>query len=35
LKGAAAAGVTKLGSELNVSVGLERAHGRAALIAAL
>jgi len=35
LKGAAAAGVTKLGSELDVIVGLERAHGRAALIAAL
>lgn len=35
LKGAAAAGVTKLGSELDVIVGLERAHGRAALVAAL
>lgn len=35
LKGAAAAGVTKLGSDLDVIVGLERAHGRAALVAAL
>jgi len=35
LKGAAAAGVTKLGTELDVITGLERAHGRAALIAAL
>lgn len=35
LKGAAAAGVTKLGTEVEVIVGLERAHGRAALVAAL
>lgn len=35
LKGAAGAGVTKLGTELQVIVGLERAHGREALIAAL
>lgn len=35
LKGAAAAGVTKLGPDLDVIVGLERAHGRAALVAAL
>ena len=35
LKGAAAAGVTKLASDLEVIAGLERAHGRAALIAAL
>jgi transposase len=35
LKGAAAAGVTKLGAELDALVGLERAHGRPALIAAL
>lgn len=35
LKGAAAAGVTKLASELEVIVGLEAAHGRAALVAAL
>ena len=35
LKGAAAAGVTKLASELEVIMGLERAHGRAALVGAL
>ena len=35
LKGAAAAGVTKLGAELELLVGLERSYGRAALIAAL
>jgi hypothetical protein len=35
LKGAAAAGVTKLATELEVIVGLERAHGRDALVAAL
>jgi hypothetical protein len=35
LKGAVAAGVTKLASELEVITGLERAHGRAALVAAL
>jgi hypothetical protein len=35
LRAAAAAGTTKLPSELAIIVGLERAHGRAALIAAL
>jgi len=35
LKGAAAAGMTKLGSDLDDIAGLERAHGRAALVAAL
>lgn len=35
LKGAAAAGITKLGSDLDVIAGLERAHGREALVAAL
>lgn len=35
LKGAAAAGVTKLGAELEILAGLEAAHGRQALIAAL
>lgn len=35
IKGAAAAGVTKLGSELAGIAALEAAHGRAALIAAL
>jgi hypothetical protein len=35
LKGAAAAGVTKLASELEIIVGLERAHGRDSLVAAL
>lgn len=35
IKGAAAAGVTKLGGELADLAGLEAAHGRAALIAAL
>jgi transposase len=35
LKGAAAAGVTKLGSELEVLAGLQAAHGADALIAAL
>jgi hypothetical protein len=35
LKGAAAAGVTKLGSELDELAGLEAAHGRDALVAAL
>jgi len=35
LKGAAAAGVTKLGAELEVLAGLEAAHGADALIAAL
>ena len=35
LKGAAGAGVTKLASELEIIVALERAHGRDALVAAL
>ena len=35
LKGAAAAGVTKLGAELEVLAGLQAAHGAEALIAAL
>lgn len=35
LKGAAAAGVTKLGAELEVLAGLQAAHGRDALICAL
>ena len=35
LKGAAAAGNTKLGAELEILAGLEAAHGRDALIAAL
>jgi transposase len=35
LKGAAAAGVTKLATELEIITGLERAHGRPALVAAL
>ena len=35
LKGAAAAGVTKLGAELEVLASLEAAHGRDALVAAL
>jgi transposase len=35
LKGAAAAGVTKLASELQAIAALERAHGRSALVAAL
>jgi transposase len=35
LKGAAAAGNTKLGAELDVLAGLEAAHGRQALLAAL
>lgn len=35
LKGAAAAGNTKLASDLEIIVGLERAHGRDALIAAM
>jgi transposase len=35
LKGAAAAGVTKLGVELDELAGLEAAHGRVALVAAL
>jgi drug/metabolite transporter superfamily protein YnfA len=35
LKGAAAAGVTKLASELQAIAALERAHGRRALVAAL
>lgn len=35
LKGAAAAGVTKLGADLEVLAGLEAAHGREALVAAL
>jgi hypothetical protein len=35
LKGAAAAGVTKLGTELGILAGLEAAHGRDALVAAL
>jgi hypothetical protein len=35
LKSAAAAGVTKLGGELEILAGLEAAHGRDALIAAL
>ena len=35
LKGAAAAGVTKLGAELEILAGLEAAHGPDALIAAL
>jgi hypothetical protein len=35
LKGAAAAGVTKLGAEVETLAGLEAAHGRPALLAAL
>lgn len=35
LKGAATAGVTKLGSELKILVGLQAAHGQDALVAAL
>jgi hypothetical protein len=35
LKGAAGAGVTKLGTELEALVGLEAAHGRPAMVAAL
>jgi hypothetical protein len=35
IKGAAAAGVTKLGSELTELMALEAAHGRPALVAAL
>jgi hypothetical protein len=35
LKGAAAAGVTRLGVELEALAGLEAAHGRDALVAAL
>jgi hypothetical protein len=35
LKGAAAAGVAKLGAELEILAGLEAAHGRPALLAAL
>jgi hypothetical protein len=35
LKGAAAAGVTKLGADLEILTGLESAHGRPALLAAL